>query len=357
MNANIPNPSASGRPTSISSSVLRIVGSESGLVNILLLLARFKWIVIPAMLVGGGIGLLLAVVVPRSFAYSTTLEVGSVERESTAVIESPDSIISKITTVHLPAIEREYGTTIGQSGFVLGLEVKNPRNTNLVVLTSKGPLDEESTHRFVQGKIVDCILADHRDKLAFLRTNLTLELEQSRRQAESLKDQAAALVVRRTLLEERRSLTTQRIEQIENDLARVINNRELAGKSLTGQDQVLTLMMLDLQLVRERDKSMDLKRELAVGLAEERDRITREEADLARSQKDQDGRIAAIQARISNIDASKLVGETQRSQKAVSFDPIVVFGVTLVLGAFFGIMLAVCAQAILAGRASASLGK
>lgn len=366
-----PNPTPGNLQMSARSSVMQLIETEPSLIDLLFMLARYKWLVITTCLLGTAIGFFLAITVPRSFSYSTTIHIGSIERESiylsrqvgyadkdsTDLIESPDAIISNITTVYLPTIEREYGTTINQPGFVLGLEVKNPRNTNLIVMTSKGPLDDEAAHRAIQAKIADRILADHRKKFAFLHANLTQELEECRRQADALKDQAAALAVRQTLLQERRGLAKNRIEQNENDLARVINNRELAGKSLAGQDQLLTLMMLDLQLLRERDKSMELKRELAVDLTEAQDRITREEADLSRSRQDQMSRIAAIQARISHVDVSRVVGETQRSQKAVSFDPIVIVGLAAVLGTSFGIMLAACARAILARRASASLGK
>jgi hypothetical protein len=335
------------------SASLSIPGTEWTVLDFVLMVVRHKWVVILITLAGTGCGLVLAVYLPRVYTLSSIIEVGTFEREAATIIEAPEAVISKISTVYLPVIERQHGKEIGQPGFSLGLDIKNPRGTNLVVLTNKLTEDQENVHAALHAQITERVLSDHKTKLQLQHTTLGIELEQARRVAASLKDKAQAITVRRTLLQEKRNLTTQRLQLIESELAGIEANRNTAGKSLSSQDQVLTVMMLDLQLARERDKQAELQRAMAIGMAEESDQLTREEADLQRSQQDQDGRIVGIQARISHVAETRLVGSPQRSQKPVGLGKATIALLGLMLGVAGGVLVAVLKQSI-TGRALAA---
>ncbi len=301
-------------------------------------LMRHKRVIIACTLVGAIGGVALAMQTPRTYSFTTTMELGSTQVGSSNPIEPAEAVIAKVTNAFLPSIERAYGETIGDPGFSIGLDIKNPKGTNLLLMKSKGPLDKQDEHRELHHQVVERVLAEHHQDFQMVRTNLDLELEQARRDAAALKDQAASLLLRRTWLQESRNLTNDRLVKIDSELARLATNREIAGKTVSAQDQVLTLMMLDMDRNREQDKRDNLQRQLSLGLAEEADRLTRDEADLKRTEQEQAGRITAIQARIANVAETKLVGEIQRSQKPVGMGKTLIAGLGVILGMTVGMM-------------------
>jgi len=345
MNAHPPH---SAIPQALSEwSAERLPAQEPSFIDLLVTLAQHKVVVIGCTALGLAAGVTIAVLVPRSYAYLTTLELGTLQQGSASAIESPEAVIAKVTNVFLPVIERSHGETIGEPGFTLGMDIKNPRGTNLVVLTSKGPVDHEQEHVTLHQRVAERVLNGHKQQFQMLRTNLELELEQARRAAAALKDQAATLVLRRALLEEDSTRNTRRLAKIEGEMARIAGNRDVASKNLTGQEQVLTVMMLDLELARERGKQDELDRQLTLGMKESRDRLIRDEADLQRTEQDHLGKITAIQARMAIVAVTKLVDEPQRSQKPVGMGRSLIAILGVVVGMLAGIGIALTRQALL----------
>jgi LPS O-antigen subunit length determinant protein (WzzB/FepE family) len=131
----------------------------------------------------------------------------------------------------------------------------------------------------------------------------------------------------------------QRMRDIEKELMVVTANREMASKSVSGQEQVLTLMMLDLQLSRERDKRDELRQEYTLGLAEEADRLVRDEANLQRTLQDREGAIAMIEARIVHLSETRRVNEPLRSQKPVGIGRATIVILAVIIGLMIGLLL------------------
>jgi chromosome segregation ATPase len=190
------------------------------------------------------------------------------------------------------------------------------------------------------------LMAEHRRQIQLIRTSLDLELDSAKRSAAALKDKVASLTLRRSLLQDKRMLTEQRLRDLDQEIVRVTTNREAAGRSINGQEQVLTVMMLDLQMAREKEKRDELQRQLTIGLAEENDQVTREEADLQRAQQEQDGRIAGIQARIAHLSETRLVDEPQRSQRPVGLGGMMILALGLFAGLVVGMLVAFLRQAM-----------
>jgi len=356
MNAIPPTPIQSSRSPR-HSDLLRIAGAEHTLFDLLLIFIRYKWTLALATVAGTAIGVLVAMVLPRTYAYTTIIEVGRTEQGAAAMIESPDAVISKISNVYLPAIERQHGQQIGKPSFVLGLESKNPRGTKLVVMVSKGTEEQEDEHLSLHRQVAERVVVDHRRELQLLRTTFDLDLAEAGRAAAACKDKITSLAVRRTLEQEKYSLTTQQLRQLDEGVKQIEANRDSAGKFLNRQDQVLTLLMLDLQVAREREKQHDMQRDLAIGYAAEAERLAQEEADLHRSQQEQDGRITGIQARIAHIADSRVIGDPQRSQLPVGMGRVMITVIGIIMGVVSGIGIALLAQAFEHRRVHRETGK
>lgn len=315
-------------------------------IDVLLTLWLHKMMVILWVIAGTAAGVVLALALPRSYAVTTIIQLGSYQQGATSAIETPESVIAKVTNAYLPVIERAHAQTSGQPLFTLGLDLKNPKGTTLLLMTSKAMAERENEHITLHTRVAERVLDDHRREFQLLRTNLGLELDQARRALAAVKDQAGTLVLRRTLLEEKRTLVNRQMAEIEGELRRIVANRDTAGKNVSGQDQVLTLMMLDLQLAREREKRDDLQRQQLLGLVEEADRLARDEAELQRTQQSHEGNIAAIQARIAHVAETKLIGDTQHSLKPTGINRAVIVALGVFSGLGLGISIVVLLGAL-----------
>jgi hypothetical protein len=310
---------------------------EAGMIDLLLVAWQQRMLIGIGMLVGLVGGGAFAMTQAPAYTFTTTLELGTVQgQKGGSPIESPEATIAKINNAFLPAIERAHGQATGDPGFVSGVEARTPRGTNLLVLASRGTLDQQEVQLGIHQRLAARILEDHRKDIALVRTNLDLELEQARRAVSAIKEQVSTFSLRRTLLQERRTLAARRLQEVDNELTRITTNRDVAGKTLSGQEQVLTLMMLDLQLAREREKREELQRQLAIGLTEEEDRLAQEETGTQRTLQDSEGRVAAIQARIVHIPETRLVDQPQRSQRPVGTGRTTLAIMGLLIGAVFG---------------------
>ena len=341
MNVMTPNPAPNQPSLHADLKMTPTPESEPGLIDHLLMVVRYKILVIVCTLVGIGSGLAIALNTPHIYSYTTTLELGKALAN-----ESPDAVIAKVTNAFLPVIERAHGESIGEPSFTLGLDARNPKGTNLVLLSSKSSDQRQDEHRKLHHLVVERLLEEQGRELKLMRTNLELELEQARRSAAALKDQSATLVLRRTLLGENRTLTAERLAKIDEELVHIASNRDAAGKNIAGNDQVLTLMMLDMERNRERDKRDALQRQLTLGMSEEADRLTRDESDLQRAEQEHAGQIAAIQAKIDSVSETKVVAESLQSQKPTGMGRTMMVEIGAVLGLMTGIAMAYFCHAL-----------
>lgn len=311
---------------------------EPGLIDLMAITWQNRWLVIACLALSAAMGGMVTAFSERPYAYTTTIEIGTVQRQDAAsAIEPSESVLAKIDNAFLPAIEQAHGSAIAEPGFTVNLKVKNPRGTGLLILSSKGPEARQADHIAIQQQVAARIIEEHRRHIDLMRTTLRLEIEEARRSASAMKSKSSTLAMRRDLIQQKKELTTRRLHEIDNEMARISSNREQAGKSLTNQEQVLTVMMLDLQVMRERDRRDELQRELIVGLAEEGEALARDEVDFRRDEQNQQGRIAGIEARLANLSQTRIIGEPQRSQSPVGIGGAVIMAIALGVGLLFSV--------------------
>ena len=103
----------------------------------------------------------LAVGNTRTYSYTTVVNIGQLIRDGQRrLLDNPDSLIAKIQSVYAPAAEvnLEKDTT----GAGLRLSMDNPRSSEIVVLSTSGPLGHESIHQKFHQSIIDQVIVDHR---------------------------------------------------------------------------------------------------------------------------------------------------------------------------------------------------
>lgn len=128
--------------------------------------------------VGGGI--LAAFLVPRSYAYATTIQVGMhVVGDATQPVEPPDAAAKKLENAYLPQAVLQYAQAHGIDPRSLRLHASSPDKTNLVVIEGKAPHSLQTAYLAVERaaaeKLVQSEDAMTRAAAAQLRSQLAEE--------------------------------------------------------------------------------------------------------------------------------------------------------------------------------------
>jgi uncharacterized protein involved in exopolysaccharide biosynthesis len=279
----------------------------------LLSLFRYKWLLLTGAVVGLGVGIAMGMTLVRSYAYTTVVEIGKTDQ----LIETPDSCVAKLMNAYIPEVQMQNRTASDDHQSVIDLEVKNPRNSNLLVFTSKAPQADESAHIAVHQQVTDRLLEDHHKQAAIFRMNLEFELNQARQKLDELKDQNNTIALQMKLIEQNRALTNSQLSDSNAYLDRVTRNRESAGKVLSGNDQLLTLLMIDNQLAQEQNKRNLLQERLQVGLVQDEERVNKDLASNKRSIQTQEEQVKQLQFRLSNILETRVIASSRRSMSPV----------------------------------------
>jgi capsular polysaccharide biosynthesis protein len=191
-------------PCAVPCCVVSAPDGDLGIVDLLVILFQRRLLVIGLAVLGGAVALALVLAQPKRYAYTTVIEIGKtvamvsdpagITKFVSVPVENPDASIAKITAAFAPEVELAYRQSTGAQNLKLDLEVKNPRNSELVVLTSKGPESDQDIYFDFHRRCVERLQSDHHALMAVMRANLEMSLSQAQHKLDELKDQAAAPV-------------------------------------------------------------------------------------------------------------------------------------------------------------------
>ena len=126
---------------------------EISLVDLIVVLLKRKWIVLSVLalcLIGASI-FAVAREKPDQYKYSSSLEIGSFLSEGQIVsIDSAINLSAKIEEVYAPQIQ-------AQSTDNVGVAVRTPKGSNLVIIESSGAADQQKIVREAHNKLVTMI--------------------------------------------------------------------------------------------------------------------------------------------------------------------------------------------------------
>jgi hypothetical protein len=284
-------------------------GSEeslSGLVEFALVIFKWKHVAVGVFVLVVLSALLLALVFPAHYSFTTTIEVSRVFDNGVKELEPIETVQAKLTNSYIPLALEQIQRDDSSSDIPINLTATVPRKSKLVVLSSSGPLEHAPVHLEAHQIALDNLVADHHRTVTMVRAELermlgqeqirlsyladpsTLgakqkELESRLREAEirlaevsdpdflaanvklaenrvkkaeielaSLKDDEILHSTRLERLEARGELIRAEIEGLREEIAGALKRRETASDNTTDATSAMTLLMIDNEIQQNR---------------------------------------------------------------------------------------------------------
>lgn len=308
--------------------------NEINLVDIWLILLRRKWLIATVFCVCVGLGVAASFLISKQYAYSSTFEIGSTVRENgekleVALIEDPETVKGKLVASYIPLAQAQFFETdkAGQ-GKLHDISVKIPKNSQILVLESKGTLGERAVFEGLHQRVADYLLTDHqriikvpqknyevlldieRLKLkeledpkifAVSRIGLESKIQAAKTQLQSLKDRAQLIAARFSQLKKKRQLLTQQVDEVTEGLSAAKGSRSRALSEVTGEAKAMTLLLIDNQIEQSRTRLASLQERLFVQLEDEQQVLENEKKENIRNQSLQESRINELGSQLEKL--------------------------------------------------------
>jgi hypothetical protein len=152
---------------------------EISLVDLWLVLVRRRAMFVAVAALCLVAGLLYAIAMPRSYQYSTSIEIGSRhDGASIELVESPETLLPKINESNIPLARQQYLLAHPELQAVPDMDARIPKGSQIIVLGSKGAETESEMHVALQQAVVDMVKKDHGRMIDVLRKES--EIQQQR---------------------------------------------------------------------------------------------------------------------------------------------------------------------------------
>ncbi|MBA3935936.1 MAG: hypothetical protein H0X38_00590 [Planctomycetes bacterium] len=283
-------------------------------------------------IVGLASGVGVALVKPRVYAFTTVLEIG----RSDQPIESPASCIAKIKSAYAPIVQQKLREGSGGAQLI-DIAITSPPNSVLVTLATRGVSADSARHIELLNEVASELLQDHRQQMVLTRGILDGERSLSELKLGEIKERKHWIANERKLLEDDRALVQAQFTAAAVRMTSSASNRETAGKMVNTQEQVLTLLMIDNQLVVESSRLDQLEERLRIGIPQEFQRLEREDADNVRNLSSQQEQIEQIKHRIANLRDTHLLASPRQSLEAVGVGRSLIALIGLCIGLVAGL--------------------
>ncbi len=374
---------------------------EIDLIDILRVLWQRKVMIILVSLLFVLGGVAFALLLPKKYEYTSTIEIGKNLVEGSqgltvVPLQDVQTVVAKLEEGYIPIeLNRAFQETQQDD---LEVNVKAPKDSQLLLLKSKAAKIDEPRVTVIQQKIVDRLLDDHeqiinatRQKYMALEEIQRLELkrledpkvfavrenelkaqwEQSKRAMADNKDALTLLKSRLARIEETKKLLQEQIQEVKSTLAVAHKNREAAVSEVTDEARAMTLLMIGNQIEENRTRLARLEERLYIELENERQSIEKQMADNSREaerrrsvvdeikgqldklyvdhereQSLQKQKIAEIGSRLSNLRPTQAMSVAVSSIKPVGPRRALVVVLAGAVGLFGAIILAFLMEAI-----------
>ena len=270
---------------------------EVSLVDIWLTLVKRKFVIASVFVLSLLVGLLVAMTRSDTYAYTLALEIGSTQiGERSTPIESTETVETKFRSLYIPTTLNQIWRSNPESGRKK-ISVSSPKNSSLIILTTKGTETEE---KFIVETLLEVgqrIFDDHRAKTDAYRSVFLAELTKAQ-------------------LELRVS---------EANLPLVDRSQYLNATQTSNSDSILKTAPSDLS-----------KFEYQIS------EVARRQTEAAISL--QKAKIAEIELKLNNVRDTKFVTEPVRSLTPAGPGKILILMISVVLGLVLGVIFAFVAE-------------
>jgi len=306
---------------------------EISLVDLWLVLVKRKRIIAVVLAACTIIGLVIALLVPKQYNFNTSIEIGSrVIKENVQPIESPETLLAKIQESYIPLVQHNYLKQQADGDSMYSMTARVPKGSLLIVLESRGAEKYGEIYKALQQNVVDEVKNDHQRILGIIRKELEIVRNEAVNKLEELKDGHNLLLTREKRLDEVTVLLKHQIEGAKKDLLNADRSRQRAIQEATNAEKAMTLLMLDNDVHKQRERIANLEERLIIEVAGGQDEISKSLADNIRAQQNQQDKISRIEVQLLNLVETRSLVPPMQSNRPTGLGKKVILLLAIVLG-------------------------
>jgi len=323
---------------------LPAIVDDVSLVDVWRVLVRRKTTIGAVVVASLAIGLAYALLTPRLYAYTTIIEIGG-RSGGNDFIEPPETVRVKLADGYIEQVLQERLKNNPDETATYQIKAEVPRNSQVVILKSKGSADRESVYVALHNAVVDQLKQDHRRILDVSKRDLEVQLQSRERQGAELRDQAKLLEAQIGRLGDERKLLAKEMDSLQNLIATADRGRERhIQEASTDEARAMTMLMLTDALQRNQGRLVELERRATIGLANDRDALLKQLADNRRARSAEEAQIEGLRLKLSNMRETRAVIPPMRSLTPVGLGKKTMVMLSGVVGLFLGVVAAFLAE-------------
>ena len=307
---------------------------EISLIDLWLILIRQKKVLIVIFLVCAISGLLFATLKPDTYTYTTSIEIGTqVQKDNIRPIEDPQTLLAKLQESYIPLMIHEYFKAhSGENKEDFEVKARVPKESQIIVLESKGSEAQAPTYLALQQRIVDKVKQDHQRIVGILKKEVENQRNKAISKLNELKDEGKLIAAREQRNHELDLLLNEQAKQLETHLARAEQSRQRAIKEATNAAKAMTLLMLDSDIEKQREHLSQLQERVKIEVADKKDEFIKSLADNKRDQENQIDHIARLEAQVQNMRETRALVPPMQSNKPIGLSHGVIVALSIVIG-------------------------
>lgn len=223
------------------------------------------------------------------YEYLTLVEIGTqIVDEQIILIESPESVQTKLLQGYLPDVWREHYSTRPDDEARYDIAVSVPKDSDMVLVATEGPQSAVEEFRVIHAELLARLIADHNRIIDVIRQSLKTRIVKAEAQLDALLSGAELLKAEQSRLAERQQnlliAANERIELNQRELARL---EEEHRHRLAMLDEQLGLRKIELSRQAHAERLLDEQilelENLLVRVREDENQALREVTDEARA--------------------------------------------------------------------------
>lgn len=373
---------------------------EINLARLWLIVVRRKRIVALVLLLSMGAALAYASFMPKTYRFSTTVELGQNTPENaidgkSIPIENVETTLAKINSGLIPVVIEQFAEQNPDKS-PPKMAAHSPKGSDLVVIEAKGSETDASILVSLLREVADRLVADHNIALSPVKRRLDMELAHAKLEMGEieddsifaveenvikqkiadtkssmleLQDEKALLVIQRENANKEAELLAKQIDDVESSIATALKRRSELAAHTGDTTNAVTLLMLSDQIQRYQDRIASLSRRLTIGIPEKRRDIANKLENNKREQyryagliAEQEGqlemlrirrqgkadaqllKIKEIESRSAAVQPTRVIHVANRSVSPLGSGPLAKLGLGLVIGLMLGVLTAVIVE-------------
>lgn len=313
---------------------------EIDLVDLWLVFIRYKKVFLITFAACLALGLIYALLMPKSYNFTTSIEIGTrLQKEEIISIEDPQTVLAKIQESYVPLVLNEYHRTNPVTDYSSKITARIPKGSEIIVLETRGTENGAPTHLELQKNVVEKVRQDHQRIIGIIRKEVEIERNTAINNLNESKDHAQLIKAREQRVNGLEMLLKQQLEAAKTYLSKAEKSRQRAVREATNEARAMTLLLIDADIEKQRDRLAEIQERLRVEVADKKDTFAKQLTDNQREQAGQMDQISRLETRLVNLRETRALVPPMQSNEPVGISRTMI----LVLAAVLGVMLGVFA--------------